>query len=96
MTVGIGDPKATHLRVVLPPSITSVFCGGGIENCGATRLTTNNINTLSQIFVFIEVLNLENYIEEPKGIKKIRRYQTKGQQIFAKLRILIIFIHLSA
>lgn len=32
LTVGIGDPKATHLRVRFPPSMTSDFGGGGIEN----------------------------------------------------------------
>lgn len=41
LTVGMGDPKATHLRVRLPPSITSDFGGGGIENCGATLRTVD-------------------------------------------------------
>lgn len=41
LTVGMGDPKATHLSVRLPPSMTSDFGGGGIENCGATLRTVD-------------------------------------------------------
>lgn len=41
LTVGMGDPNATHFRVRLPPSMTSERAGGGIENCGATLLTVN-------------------------------------------------------
>lgn len=39
LTVGVGDPTATQVRLTAPPGITSTLSGGK-EKCGGTRRTT--------------------------------------------------------
>lgn len=50
--MGIGEPKATHLRVRLPPNITSVRGGGGIENWGATLRTADKTHVSTWLYSY--------------------------------------------
>lgn len=46
LTEGLGFPKAVQLRVMLPPSLASTYCGGVSVNVGGAVTQRNDVKIL--------------------------------------------------